>query len=589
MTSSSLRPKLLLLTFLIAFSGVIARLFYWQIIQGYSLKKIVENQGTKERVFLGKRGQIFTRNNHLLVGNTDMYHLMVDKSLLEESNENLAKKLSPFLAEKDVKNSTESADLEELKILTEENKYYLEKRLSLDSTWVRLSSRIGRDLKKEIEDFNNPALYFEKYDVRYYPEASMAAHLTGFVGKDEQGQDTGYFGLEGSLNKELEGKLQKKHFFTDALGNLLGGENNLETQSLNGRDIVLTIQRDIQFLLESELKNGMERYGALSGEIIVLDPETGDLLGLAAFPQYDPEKYYTFPSELYKNPSLANTYEPGSTFKTLTVAAGIDAEVITPETECPNCDGPKTIGKYTVKTWNNEYNPNITMKEALAKSDNIAMIFIAETLGVDKFTEYLKKFGIGEEIKIDLQDDTSTPFPKKWGPIELATTSFGQGISTNSLQMVRAVSAIANQGIMMRPKILKEVQDYQSNKTIEIKPREERKVISPETAQTMTELMIHSAKHGEAQWIFKDSHTVAGKTGTSQIPIKGGYKENATIASFIGFAPAEKPRFVMLVKLNEPQSSPWAAETAAPLWYRVAGKLFLLMNIPPDTIASPTP
>ncbi|MCC6710794.1 MAG: penicillin-binding protein 2 [Candidatus Pacebacteria bacterium] len=588
MASSSIRPKLLLIFFLLAFTGVNLRLFYWQIVQGYSLKKIAENQAIQQQIQLGKRGQIFTSDQHLLVGNQEMYYLMIDKSLINTSIEKISQELSSFLAEKDLNEATDSSKLD-FNQLKKANQAYLEDRLEMDSTWIRLSSKISRELKNKIEAIDNPAIYFESYDLRYYPEASMAAHLTGFVGKDDQGQDLGYFGLEGALNKELEGKFQKKHFFTDALGNLLGGENKLENQNLDGRDIVLTVRRDIQFLLENELEKSIERYGANSGEIIVMDPKTGDILGLAAWPKYDQKKYYTFEPELYKNPSLANLYEPGSTFKTLTVAAGIDAGVIAPDTQCPNCAGPREIGKYTIKTWNDEYHPNITMEEALAKSDNTAMIFIAESLGKDKFVEYLKKFGIGEKINLDLQDDIKTPFPEKWGPVELATSSFGQGISTNSMQMVRAVGSIANQGVMMRPKIIKTVIDHQANKEIPVEPTEERRVITPETAQKVTAMMINSAKHGEAQWIFKDTHTVAGKTGTSQIPIKGGYKEDATIASFIGFAPAENPRFVMLVKLNEPQTSPWAAETAAPLWYRVASKLFLLLNIPPDTITSPTP
>jgi cell division protein FtsI/penicillin-binding protein 2 len=226
------------------------------------------------------------------------------------------------------------------------------------------------------------------------------------------------------------------------------------------------------------------------------------------------------------------------------------------------------------------------MRDALAKSDNVAMIYAAETMGAETFTSYLKKFGIGERIHIDLQDDTTTPFPSKWGEVELATASFGQGISTNSLQMVRAVGAIANQGILVRPKIIYSVTDHQTGQEIVTPPKEERQVVSAETARTVTEMMVNAARSGEAQWVFSDTHTIAGKTGTSQIPIPGGYKEDATIASFIGFAPIDNPQFVMLVKLVEPQSSPWAAETAAPLWYQIASRLFLLLNIPPDTLTS---
>jgi len=216
------------------------------------------------------------------------------------------------------------------------------------------------------------------------------------------------------------------------------------------------------------------------------------------------------------------------------------------------------------------------------------MIFVAETMGKDVFVDYLKKFGIGEQINLDLQEDSKTPFPEKWGAIELATSSFGQGISTNSLQIVRAVSAIANQGVMMQPKILKTVIDHQTQKEIPILPKEERRVVSAKTARTITEMMINAAQHGEAQWLFKNTHTIAGKTGTSQIPIPGGYKSDATIASFVGFAPADDPQFVMLVKIVEPQTSPWAAETAAPLWYNIAEKLFLLLNVQPDNARLPS-
>lgn len=581
--TSSLRPRLTLLGILLLFLGVTARLFYWQVVQGYSLRATVENQATKESVSAGQRGKIFTADGNLLVGNTTLFHLMADKSLLTNQANSVADSLAPLLVERDLSEQTASEAAASAETLLTDNTQYLNERLSLASTWVRLSSRIDRDLRAKIEQLAIPGLYFEEYQSRYYPEASMAAHLTGFVGKNETGQDTGYFGLEGALDKELTPHTRKNRFLTDALGNLLGTDINVETQSLDGRDVVLTVRRDVQYLLEQELQNGLERYGAQAGEVIVMDPKTGNLLGLAASPQYDQAKYYNFEAELYKNPSLINLYEPGSTFKVLTVSAGIDTGAVKPETTCPVCSGPRTIGQYTVRTWNDEYVPDITIKDALAQSNNVAMIYVAETMGRDVFIDYLKKFGIGEPVGLDLQEDTATPFPDKWGPIELATSSFGQGISTTSLQMVRAVGAIANKGTMMQPKILAKVIDHQTEKEIPIPSQEVRQVISAETAQTVTEMMINAAKHGEAQWIFKDTHTIAGKTGTSQIPIPGGYKADATIASFIGFAPANEPKFIMLVKLIEPQSSPWAAETAAPLWYRIAEKLFLLLNVPPDS------
>ena len=211
------------------------------------------------------------------------------------------------------------------------------------------------------------------------------------------------------------------------------------------------------------------------------------------------------------------------------------------------------------------------------------MIFIADLLGKDLFVDYLKKFKIGEEISIDLQDDSYTPFPQKLGPVEIATMSFGQGISTNSLQLIRAVNTIANGGVILEPQIVEKVYDHQTKQEILSEIEKGEQVISPETAQTVTEMMIESAAHVEAQWIASEKYNVAAKTGTSQIPDpNGGYKEDETLASFIGFAPATDPQFTMLVKLENPQSSPWAAETAAPLWYRVADKLMILLNITPD-------
>jgi cell division protein FtsI (penicillin-binding protein 3)/stage V sporulation protein D (sporulation-specific penicillin-binding protein) len=576
----------MLLGVLLIFGGIIARLFYWQIIQGYSLKKVVENQAVRETTSVGSRGNIFTADKQLLVGNTAFYHLMADKTLLKTAPDQLAEELAPLLVERDLQDLTasQSAQLEQTKTtLLTDNTKYLEERLGLESTWVRLSSRIDRTLRAKIEALEIPGFYFEEYQARFYPEASMAAHLTGFVGKNDAGEDTGYFGIEGALNKELVPQTRKNRFLIDALGNLLGGENSVTTQSLNGRDVNLTIRRDIQYLIEQELKNGLERYGAARGEVIVMEVATGNILGLAGWPNYDQEKYYQFEQSLYKNPTITDLYEPGSTFKILTVSAGIDTGAVTPDTTCPVCAGPRQIGKYTVRTWNDEYVPDINVRDALAQSNNVAMIYVAESMGADTFKNYLKKFGIGEAINLDLQEDTATPFPEKWGPIELATSAFGQGISTTSMQMVRAVNAVANNGVMMRPKIIDKVIDQQTGKEIVIPPKEERRVISSETATTVRELMVNSAKHGEAQWIFKNTHTIAGKTGTSQIPIAGGYKPDATIASFIGFAPADKPRFIMLVKLVEPQRSPWAAETAAPLWYKIAEKLFLLLNVPPDS------
>lgn len=559
------------------------RLFYWTILAGSPLKAAANRQYNKTITESGERGKIYTSDGYLLVGNASEYRVVAYPPLLKQDTEQINSLIMPLLLQEyqPYQQATESAVRAELADeLSAKVSTALDKR---EAKWVSLFSYVSEELKQQLAQLNIEGLGFEDRPTRLYPEASMAAHLTGFVGRNDEGEPVGYFGIEGALNKELAGRDNKTILSTDALGFSLFGSKTPTVADTRGRDVVLTIRRDLQHVVETKLAEGMEHYGAAAGEIIIMDPKTGQILAMASQPKYDQANFADYETYLYKNPVISDTFEPGSIMKTLTVSAGIDAGKITPDTTCPVCDQPRRIGGYTIRTWNDVYNPDISMRDALAKSDNTAMIFVAEQLGVENFQTYLKKFGIGEPINIDLQEDTATPFPTKWGPVELATRSFGQGITTTSLQMMRAVSAIANQGVMMQPQIVKEVVTPTGD-VISIEPTVARSVISPDTARQVAEMMVHAAKSGEAQWTYSKTHSVAAKTGTSQIPKieGGGYQEDATLTSFIGFAPPENPKFVMLVKFVNPQSSPWAAETAAPLWYDVAEKVFLLLNIPPD-------
>lgn len=576
------RSWVLLASWLGLFTIITGRLFYWQIIKGGQLIQAAENQYTDKIEHRASRGKIYTSDGYLLVGNQTVYRLFANPQDLDSSPTMIAKSLTDIISQDahEFKQASTSADLEQL---NQELELTLTKKLSDSSKrWVTLKNSLSEQAKKQIEDLKIQGLGFDDYEIRSYPEASMAATVTGFVGKDKQGQDIGYFGVEGALDKELAGKEQTLIKQTDALGlqMLFGQKNNLE--NLNGRDIVLTIRRDMQALAESYLQKGMEKYGSKSGEIVIMEPKSGKIWALASWPSYDQQYFYDYDPTLYKNPSVTQSYEPGSTFKTVTVSAGIDAGVIKNDTQCETCAGPKVIGEYTIRTWNNQYHPNITMTDALAKSDNTAMIFIEEKLGQDKFLNYLHKFKISEPLQIDLQEDMSTPWKDKWRETDLATASFGQGIASTTMQMMRAVNTIANHGTMMRPTIVEKVVDPVANKTIPNQAVEEGQVISPETAKTVAKMMQVAAEGGEAQWTRSANHQVAAKTGTSQVVVDGKYDETKTIASFIGFAPVEDPQFVMMVKFVEPQSSIWAAETAAPLWYKVADRLFLLLNIPPD-------
>jgi len=575
------RARIVMALFYVLLIGITLRLFYWQVLHSAVLQAEAQGQYTRVIPVSGKRGKVFTSDNYLLVGNKTVYKLYAQPYLMTASPQAVAAQIAPLLIEPIELTASPSAQLPPQTV--EQIKTNLvEKMNNSTSRWAVLKSRINETTKQQIQQMDIKGVGFESFEVRDYPEASMAAQVVGFVGKDKTGNDQGYFGIEGALDRELRGHVEEKIFLKDALGfSLLFGNKPEETQ-FDGRDVHLTIRRDIQYAVEELLKEGIEKYQASAGEVIVMDPQSGKILAMANFPNYDPSRFYDFPAQLYKNPSLVDTFEPGSIFKVLTVSAGIDAKVIDANTQCSDCGSAKKIGQYTIKTWNDQYTPNIDMTQALTKSDNTAMVFIADRLGQQLFLEYIKRFGVGDETKLELQEDTSTPIRKDWKVIDLATGSFGQGIVTTGMQMVKAVGAVANKGLMMRPQIIEHVTDGTTGAKIQVQTQVEHQVISPETATTVTQMMVTAVNEGESKWATSKTHNSAAKTGTAQIPIDGHYDPKQTIASYIGFAPPENPRFVMLVKLKTPQSSQWASETAAPLWYKIADRLFLLMNIPPD-------
>ncbi len=564
------RTKVVLIILDFLFLCLVGRLFYWQVLHRSDLQAQAQLQYTKSVSVAAHRGKIFTSDGATLVTNKNVFRLFAEPGVLQTDPAALANMLAPLLVTPDAI-ATTAAEIQS-------------KLSDPKLKWVALRNKVDESTKQKIDGLHLRGLGFDQYETRDYPEASMAAQVTGFVGKDKDGNDVGYFGVEGDLDRELKGHTQQSTFLKDGLGFRLLFDHNQTTEQQDGRNVTLTLRRDIQYMVEDMLRKGLEYYQSPAGEVIVMDPKTGKILAMAASPSYDQAQFQTADPSTYKNPSLTDSYEPGSIFKVLTVAAGIDTGVIKEDTPCTKCAGPRQIAEYSIKTWNDEYTPNITMNDALAKSDNTAMIFISDLLGKDRFLDYVHRFKIGEPTHIELQEDTGTPLRKdsEWKPIDLATGSFGQGVVTTSMQMVRAVGAIANHGIMMRPTIIEHVSDPVTHTDVEVQPVEEGRVVSAETADTVTRMMVYAADKGESHWTASKTHLAAAKTGTAQVPVAGHYDKDRTIASFIGFAPPNDPKFVMIVKLKDTKKSPWAAETAAPLWYHIADKLYMLLNVPGD-------
>jgi len=403
----------------------------------------------------------------------------------------------------------------------------------------------------------------------------------GFLGKTENGSDIGYFGLEGYYDIALSGKPGYSLRQKDVRGAPITAGGVSDVSSLKGANLITHLNKRIQLLLEEKLKEGIDKYGAKQALGIIMEPSSGAVLAMASHPSYDPSKYYEYEDLLFKNPAISDSFEPGSIFKVLVMAAGLDSEVIKPDTKCDICDRPFKIDKYFIKTWNNEYHKDSTMTEVLVNSDNVGMSFIAGKIGKEKLYDYLDKFGIGKNTGIDLQGEISPKMRKRgsWNEVDLATASFGQGIAVTPIQMVTAVSAIANGGVLMQPQVVDRVEIGSWDDEIPVV--EKGRVIEEKTASEMIAMMEEAASKGESKWIGLKGFRVAGKTGTAQIPIAGHYDEEKTIASFVGFAPSEDPKFVMLISLMEPESSQWASETAAPLWYSVAKELFTYFGIQP--------
>lgn len=555
--------------FYLFFVAILSRLFYWQVIQAEKLQVYADNQHFQNVKLSASRGQILFSDNSILASTQPTYTLYGLPKVLSEGQK---KQISAVLSQAFAQNKNEVDSI----------KKDIYQKLSEDLYWVNLFKGVNLRTKKDIEQLNLPGIGFEEGSSRFYPEGSSSAHLLGFVGADSKGDNKGYFGLEGYYDGELKGLSGDERFERDAFGLPILIGKYLSHDPRNGKTLVLNIDRVVQYIVEKHLKEDLEKYGARSAQVVVLDPKTGAIIGMAAYPNYDPGKFNEFPSEVYKNPLVADAYEPGSTFKVLIMAAALNENLVKPDTECDICSGPISLGGFSIRTWDNHYFPNSSMTDVIIHSDNTGMVFISEKLGVDKLYSYLESFGFGKPTGVDLQEETSPGLrPKKeWREIDLATSSFGQGIAVTAMQMISAVATIANNGNLMEPHMVKQVKD--GNLTFDIKPKVVKQVISENTAKVVTEMMIKAVDKGEAKWVKSKGFKIAGKTGTAQIPVAGHYDANKTIASFVGFAPPDNPKFVMLVRFDQPTASIFGAETAAPTFFSIAKELFNYYKIVPE-------
>lgn len=572
---------------------IFLRLVYWQIIRSDSLSAAADSQHFYFLDVPARRGEIKTSDGSSLASNKTAYLLYAHLPELSADRGIVATKLAENVVTQVPIVSTSSSELtlEEKNKLFATNKddltKYFNARLNLSGAgWVNLYHFVTQEVHDKIADLKIPGLGFENEDTRDYPEASMAAHNLGFVGADQNGNPKGYFGLEGYYQRELAGKNGEVRLEKDAFGRpiVIGSEQRQEKQ--DGRDLITTLDRGVQYLVESDLEKGISDWRATGGTAVVMDPTTGAIIALANFPRYDPGNFAYYQTKLYKNPAIADLFEPGSIIKPLVMAAALNENKLTADTRCDKCDGPRQIYDFSIHTFDGRYHSNETMTEVLINSDNTGMVFVGEKLGFTKFYSYLQQFGFGKKSGVDLQEEEEGSLRKigDYYPIDQATMTFGQGISVNVLQMVRAYGALANRGFLPTPYLVSAI--VSPGQTITLPHKQGPRVVSETTAKTVTEMLVAVADKSPTHFP-KDRipelarFRIAAKSGTAQIAVGGKYKSTGTIASVIGYFPADDPKFVIYVKLNEPEVRPWGSDTAGPVFFSIIKDLISHYGIAP--------
>lgn len=463
----------------------------------------------------------------------------------------------------------------ELALILEQDEFDLYQTMTSDENWVLIARPIQADQGQAIADLDEISLTIEPIPRRFYPQGSLAGHVIGFVIEDGT---KGTMGVEGSYNDTLAGRV-----LDQTVSNIPFDLPEEDPTEQRGQDVVLTIDRDIQFWVESELQLAIDETGSTRGTIIVMDPTNGDILAMSSQPQFDPNNFADVDDpDLLRNPAISDVYEPGSVMKVLTVASALEKGTITPDWTY-NDQGTLELGGIVIENWDNNAYGVVDVAQILIRSLNIGVANIALEMGTDDFYSMMRSFGLGQLTGIDLFAEQSgiikVPGDSDWSESDLGTNSFGQGVSATPLQMITAFAAIANDGIMRQPRVVKQI--ITDDGIQEAQPITIRRVVSAETANIVTDMMVRTVNEGVPQAVLP-GYTIAGKTGTAEIPTAIGYEDDS-IVTFIGFLPADDPEVVVLVKLDRPDAY-WGSQVAAPVFKRLADRLVILLEIPVDGV-----
>jgi cell division protein FtsI (penicillin-binding protein 3) len=548
------RIAALLVFFLVLFIALASRAFQLQILSGKALKALAQKQHTQVLLLQPERGIIFDRNGEKMAATIMVDSVCADPSKIDNLGE-VAGRLAAIL---------------------QADRAVLQKKLSGAKNFCWIARRIAPEQASLVQEMGVDGIFIVKEPKRYYPSGELAGHLIGFVGIDASGLE----GLELRYDRYLKGTPEKLSWTRDAKGKRLYPRvERPETVQKEHYNLVLTIDNRIQHLVESHLKAAVKNKGAKGGFAIVMDPKTGEILALANELGFDPNRFSAVNPATGKNKAITDSFDPGSTFKPFLAAAALEEGVVK-ETDLFNCEnGNFAIADRVFHEANRKRHGTLSVHDILKYSSNIGSIKIAEKLGKEKFSEYIRKFGFGAKTGIDLPGEVSGLLRpvEKWTRVDAATIAFGQGISVTAIQLITALSSVANQGLLMKPFIVRGLMDRKGNLVQTYQPSAVRRVISPETAKRLTAILtdVVGMEDGTGKHARIVNVAVAGKTGTSQKFdfARRVYSSEKVKTSFMGFFPAEDPQIAILVVLDEPQRDRWGGVAAAPVFKNIGEQL----------------
>jgi cell division protein FtsI (penicillin-binding protein 3) len=545
------------IVFGLCFSAIVARAVDLHLFKGPWLSQKADGQVKRSVKSLGERGIIFDANMGKMALSIDVTSIGAHPNQI-----------------KDV--AATSRDLAKALRLDRND---LVKKLSSNTPFVWIERHVTPKKVEMVEALNLDGIVFKSERSRFYPNKTMAAQIVGFSGVDGRGLE----GVEFYYDRILEGQQAQFRVIRDALGRGLGLEIDKEIDH-SGKNLILTIDRRIQYIAETALAEAVTQNGAKNGIVVVMSPKTGAILAMAHYPFINPNSYNQFAKDKWRNRAITDPYEPGSTLKIFSAAAALESGVSGPHSiyYCEN--GAYRIGRNVVHdTRPYQY---LSLEQIIQVSSNIGTVKLSENIGSKNLYDTLKNFGFGERTGIDCPGETPgmlSPY-QRWTKIDNAAIAFGQGISVSAIQLITAVSAIANDGILMKPYVVQAITDKNGAMIEKFNPQPVRRAVSSETAEAIRKMMaMVTEQGGTGTKAAIEGYKVGGKTGTAQkIDENGTYARGKYVSSFVGFVPVKNPEAAILVMIDEPQKAHYGGVVAAPVFKKIALQTLNFMNIPPD-------